>query len=96
MSSGAGKQLLLLFLLTCVVVAVFAVLALVLGLPVGDSIFDKGWFYFTRAMDGGTMGGDTGTGVRLVSTGATVGGVIASGLLISTLSGNFQERLEAI
>jgi len=96
LSSGAGKQLLLLFVLTCIVVAIFAVIALIIGLPVGDSYFDKTWFYFTRAMDGGTMGGDEGTGVRLVSTGATIVGVILTGLLISALSGNFQERLENI
>ncbi len=96
LSSGAGKQLFLLLVLTCVVVFVFAIIALAIGLPVGDTLFDKCWFYFTRAMDGGTMGGDEGTGVRLVSTGATVVGVILTGLLISALSGNFQDRLESI
>jgi hypothetical protein len=96
LSSGAGRQLLLLFVLSLGVVGVHTLLALAFSLPVGDRLGDKFWFYFTRILDAGTMGGDQGGAVRLVSTVDTILGVVVAGLLISTLAGNFQERLEAI
>jgi hypothetical protein len=96
LSSGAGRQLLLLFVLALGVVGIHTILALVFSLPVGDKVGDKFWFYFTRILDAGTMGGDQGGMVRVVSTVDTILGVIVAGLLISALAGNFQERLDAI
>lgn len=97
LSSGAGKQLLVLFVLSMVIVLVHTVLATVLSLDTGeDGFWNRFWFYFTRILDAGTMGGDAGAGVRIISTVDTILGVIVAGLLISALAGNFQERLEAI
>lgn len=96
LSGGAGKQLLLLFVLSIAIVLVHTAVAMVLALHVGEGFFDTFWFYFTRILDAGTMGGDEGPGVRIVSTVDTVLGVIVAGLLISSLAGNFQERLESI
>ena len=96
LSSGAGRQLLVLFVLSMVLVVFHTAVALALSLPVGDGVLDKFWFYFARILDAGTMGGDQGTLVRVVSTVDTILGVIIAGLLISALAGNFQERLEAI
>lgn len=102
LGGGAGKQLAFLFVLTCVIVIVFTILSVVLSLfapslEVADgNILDRAWWYFTRLLDAGTMGGDSGNVNRFVSTSATVLGVIVAGLLISSLAGNFQERLEAI
>lgn len=103
LSGGAGRQLLLLFLLTMLVVVVFTGVSLPIE-GVGPeatpehhvTVLDKSWFYFTRMLDAGTMGDDAGELNRFVSTGATILGVIVAGLLISSLAGNFQERLEAI
>ena len=103
LSGGAGRQLLILFALTMLVVVVFTGISLPIeGVgPEGTSehhvtVLDKAWFYFTRMLDAGTMGDDAGELNRFVSTGATILGVIVAGLLISSLAGNFQERLEAI
>ena len=102
LGGGAGKQLAFLFALTCLLVAGFTGLAALAsrtapGLHIADGdVVDQAWWYFTRLIDAGTMGGDTGTVNRVVSTAATILGVVVAGLLISSLAGNFQERLEAI
>jgi ion channel POLLUX/CASTOR len=101
LSGGAGRQLGFLFGLTVALVAIFTLLSYAgksAGFEVaeGDSWLDRAWFYFGRVMDAGTMTGDAGNVNRLVSTLATILGVIVAGLLISSLAGNFQERLEAI
>jgi ion channel POLLUX/CASTOR len=96
LSSGPGKQLLLLFVLTVGVVLLHLVVALILSLPVGDSVGEKFWFYFTRILDTGAMGDDEGWSVRIVSAVDTVMGLVVAGLLISALAGNFQERLDSI
>ncbi len=90
LSGGAGRQLLFLFVLTMAVVVVFTIVSLPLGIgpePEADksvTILDKAWF------------GDGGQLNRVISTVCTIVGVVVAGLLISSLSGNFQERLEAI
>ncbi|MBK8170246.1 MAG: hypothetical protein IPK60_07850 [Sandaracinaceae bacterium] len=102
LGGGAGKQLAFLFALTCVLVIGFTLLSMITsavapGLGIADgNILDRAWWYFTRLIDAGTMGGDGGNVNRLVSTSATVLGVVVAGLLISSLAGNFQERLDAI
>jgi hypothetical protein len=96
LSSGAGRQLLMLFVLSMAVVLVHLGLSELFGLSIEGDVGDRFWFYFTRILDAGTMGGDEGTGVRVISTVDTILGVIVAGLLISSLSGNFQDRLEAI
>jgi ion channel POLLUX/CASTOR len=99
LSSGAGKQLFLLFVLTMIVVVFHVIVATVLAGPTagaGDSFGERFWFFFTRVLDAGTMGGDEGTVLRIVATFDTIIGVIVAGLLISSLAGNFQERLESI
>ena len=110
LSGGAGGQLLFLFGLTMAVVVVFTIIAVPLGdAGVGPEagegeaahtgihlILDKAWFYFTRMLDAGTMGDDAGELNRVISTGATILGVVVAGLLISSLAGNFQDRLESI
>src|SRR5262249_49102974 len=101
LGGGAGRQLLFLFLLTCALVVVFTIIAVALGLKddtagMGPRVVDKAWWYFTRLIDPGTMGNDSGDVNRFVSTAATMIGVVVAGLLISSLAGNFQERLEAI
>lgn len=112
LSSGAGKQLLFLFVLSLLIVAVHVGLAYLVsalipahvaaahpGLDLagsGDGFIEKGWFYFTRILDAGTMGGDEGILLQAISTTDTILGVIVAGLLISALAGNFQERLEDI
>lgn len=101
LSGGAGRQLLFLFVLTIAVALLFTGLALGVNaaggeLAGGSGFLDVMWFYFTRFLDAGTMGDDGGTFNRFVSTAATITGVVVAGLLISSLAGNFQERLEAI
>ncbi len=102
LSGGAGKQLLFLLVLSIAIVLVHTIVATILGLVlsfdegVTSGFFDRMWFFFTRILDAGTMGGDTSWATRVVSTVDTILGVIVAGLLISSLAGNFQERLEGI
>ena len=102
LGGGAGKQLAFLFLLTCAIVVFFTIVSalasvIVPSLGVADgNIIDQAWWYFTRLLDAGTMGGDAGNVNRVISTAATIMGVVVAGLLISSLAGNFQERLDAI
>jgi ion channel POLLUX/CASTOR len=102
LSGGAGRQLMFLFALTIAVVVLFTGIGMLISafgveLKNGDDGVDnKAWFYFTRMLDAGTMGDDEGDVNRALSTGATIVGVVVAGLLISSLAGNFQERLEAI
>jgi hypothetical protein len=96
LSSGPGKQLLLLFGLTIGVVLLHTTVALILSLPAGDTVGDKFWFYFMRILDTGAMSDDEGVLMRMVSAVDTVMGLVVAGLLISALAGNFQERLESI
>ena len=103
LSGGAGRQLAFLFGLTLFLVLIFTIVSLPFsGLGPEDAadhastVLDKAWFYFTRMLDAGTMGDDAGEVNRLVSTAATILGVVVAGLLISSLAGNFQERLDAI
>ena len=102
LSGGAGRQLFFLFVLTLGIVVVFTTISLILGVgpeaAEGETVGmgDRIWHYFGRILDAGTMADDAGGVNRLVSTGTTILGVIVAGLLISSLAGNFQERLDAI
>lgn len=101
LSSGAGNQLLFLLGLSIAIVlfhVLLAVIATAAGAETGsgDGFWQKFWFYFTRILDAGTMGGDEGAWGRIISTFDTIAGVVVAGLLISALAGNFQDRLEAI
>jgi ion channel POLLUX/CASTOR len=98
LASGAGKQLLMLFALTLAVVLIHSALSVIFAVKHDDSagFWEMFWFYFTRSLDAGTMSADAGTGLRVLATVDTILGVIVAGLLISSLSGNFQSRLENI
>src|SRR6185503_12741760 len=112
LSSGAGKQLLFLFVLSLLIVIFHTGLAYLIAAVIPDTVtmthpglslegsgagfIEKVWFYFTRILDAGTMGGDEGILLQAISTTDTILGVIVAGLLISALAGNFQERLEDI
>lgn len=96
LSGGAGRQLGFLFALSMAIVLLFVGISTILHLPAGDHFLDRAWFYFTRLLDTGTMSGDDRNLERLISTAATISGVVVAGLLISSLAGNFQERLETI
>jgi hypothetical protein len=96
LGGGAGRQLLFLFVLTVGIVLVFSAVAVALGLHEDEGPLDALWYYFGRVMDAGTFTGDEGGLNRVVSTVATILGVIVAGLLISSLAGNFQERLDSI
>lgn len=98
LGAGAGRQLGFLFVLTMALVLIYTALGVICHLDeaIGDTLPDKLWYYFTRVLDPGTMGGDAGNLNRFLSTGASVMGVVIAGLLISSLSGNFQDRLDSI
>jgi hypothetical protein len=101
---GAGKQLLFLAILTGTLVVFFTLVGVVLGLGIRgrfsggfvERVYETAWYYFGRVLDSGTFTADSGLTNRVISTVASILGVIVAGLLISALAGNFQERLESI
>lgn len=101
---GAGKQLAFLAVLTASLVFFFTLIGVLLGLGIEDGfsggfierVYETAWYYFGRVLDSGTFTADSGLANRIISTVASILGVIVAGLLISALAGNFQERLESI
>lgn len=94
---GAGKQMAVLAMLTAALVGTFTLVGAVLGVGAADGgLIETAWFYFGRVIDAGTFTADEGWLNRIVSTAVSILGVVVAGLLISSLSGNFQDRLEGI
>src|ERR1700759_907752 len=54
------------------------------------------WQSLMRAIDAGTLAGDTGWQYRLLMLGVTVGGIFIVSLLISVLSNGLQNKLEKL
>src|SRR3954452_14766148 len=90
LSTGAGRQLLVLLAIVLLIVFLDVGVASILALEApGDNFGDMFWFYFTRVIDTGTMAGDQGAVLRLLSTFNTMSGIVVAGLLISSLASSF-------
>ena len=101
MSRGTSIMVAMLFLLSLAVIAVAAATISLTGLnqegaagriPFGEAF----WESLMRTLDSGTMGGDTGTGFRLVMLFVTLGGVFVVSTLIGVLSNGIEAQIDRL
>jgi len=103
MSRGAGPLIALLAVVTLGLILFCVLIVIVGGIKNGDSPDDQnlsfleaGWSSLMRTLDPGTMGGDTGWGLRGVSLMATLGGLFIVSALIGVITTGLDGRLEAL
>jgi len=60
------------------------------------SLVEAAWRGLMRALDAGTMGGDTGWGFRLIMLAVTLGGVFVISTLIGILTSGVEGKLEEL
>lgn len=101
MSRGTPVMVGMLFLLSLTVIVLAAVIISGLRLhqidpPDNLSFGEAFWESMMRTLDSGTMGGDTGTGFRLVMLFVTLGGVFVVSTLIGVLSNGIEEQMERL
>jgi len=102
MSRGTPAMVGMLFLLSLIVVFVAGAIISVAGfvqdgepttrLPFGEAV----WESLMRTLDSGTMGGDTGTGFRIVMLFVTLGGIFVVSALIGVLSNGLEDQMERL
>ncbi|MET4581774.1 voltage-gated potassium channel Kch [Conyzicola nivalis] len=98
MSKGTIAIIGLLALVTVAFIAVIAAVVAIFRLgPEGDpemSFSEAMWGSLMRTLDSGTMGGDAGTGYRVLMLIVTIGGVVVVASLIGIISGAFDSKVE--
>jgi Trk K+ transport system NAD-binding subunit len=85
--------------LTLLIIIVFGVIYIVSGISPDSEeemgAFDAFWQTFTRALDPGTMAGDTSWG-RLIGVLVTIGGIFILSALIGVLTTSLDEKLQML
>ncbi|MCI0554502.1 MAG: hypothetical protein L0287_26435, partial [Anaerolineae bacterium] len=100
MSRGTPAMVGMLFLLSLVIVFIAGGIIALAGfaqeggtaLPFGEAA----WESLMRTLDSGTMGGDTGTGFRVVMLFVTLGGIFIVSALIGVLSNGLEAQMERL
>jgi len=101
MSRGTPAMVGMLFVLSLIVVFVAGAIISATGfvqeagsprLPFGEAV----WESLMRTLDSGTMGGDTGTGFRIVMLFVTLGGIFVVSALIGVLSNGLEDQMERL
>ena len=99
MSRGTPAMVGMLFLLSLVIVVIAGAVISVTGfsqdgerLPFGEAA----WESLMRTLDSGTMGGDTGTGFRVVMLFVTLGGIFIVSALIGVLSNGLEAQMDRL
>ncbi len=57
---------------------------------------EAAWESLMRTLDSGTMGGDTGSGFRIVMLGVTLGGIFVVSALIGVLNNGLEDKLDEL
>lgn len=101
MSRGPGALILWLAILTAVMIVITTIIVLIFSIfPEGeDSSMGVGetlWQTLMRAMDAGTVAGDSGWGFRTVMFIVTIGGIFILSTLIGILSSGIDEKLQEL
>jgi voltage-gated potassium channel Kch len=101
MSRGTPVMVGMLFLLSLTVIVLAATIISGLRLhqvdpPDNLSFGEAFWESMMRTLDSGTMGGDTGTGFRLVMLFVTLGGVFVVSTLIGVLSNGIEDQMQRL
>jgi len=101
MSRGTPAMIGMLFLLSLAIVIVAGTTLFLTGFaPAGGderlSFLEAAWLSLMRTLDPGTMGGDTGTGFRLVMLFVTLGGIFIVSALIGVLNNGLATQMERL
>ncbi|HEU0296214.1 MAG TPA: NAD-binding protein [Anaerolineales bacterium] len=100
MSRGTPAMVGMLFLLSLVIVAVAGAIISIAGFAPENAerlpFAEATWESLMRTLDSGTMGGDTGTGFRLVMLFVTLGGIFIVSALIGVLSNGLQAQMDRL
>jgi len=101
MSRGTPAMIGMLFVLSLIVVFIAGAVISAAGfvqegelgrLNLGEAM----WESLMRTLDSGTMGGDTGTGFRIVMLLVTLGGIFVVSALIGVLNNGIEEQMERL
>ncbi|RPI90439.1 MAG: potassium transporter TrkA, partial [Chloroflexi bacterium] len=101
MSRGTPALIGMLFVLSLIVVLIAGAVISITGfVQEGEtgrlSFGEAAWESLMRTLDSGTMGGDTGTGFRLVMLFVTLGGVFIVSALIGVLNNAIESQMERL
>ncbi len=102
MSRGTPALIGMLFVLSLTVVLVAGMIISITGLaqegePSGSLSFgEAAWESLMRTLDSGTMGGDTGTGFRIVMLFVTLGGIFVVSTLVGVLSNGIEDQMDRL
>lgn len=101
MSRGPGALILWLAILTGIMIIITTMIVLIFRVfPEGENssmeIGETLWQTLMRAMDAGTVAGDSGWGFRLIMFLVTLGGIFILSTLIGILSSGIDERLQEL
>ncbi len=101
MSRGTPALIGMLFVLSLIVVFIAgAVISIADFVQEGEtaplSFGEATWESLMRTLDSGTMGGDTGTGYRIVMLFVTLGGIFVVSALIGVLNNGLEEQMDRL
>lgn len=100
MSRGTPAMVGILFLLSLIVIVIAAFVISFFGLHQIDSdalsFGEAFWESLMRTLDSGSMGGDTGTGFRLIMFFVTIGGIFVVSTLIGVLSNGIEDQMDRL
>jgi ion channel POLLUX/CASTOR len=101
MSRGTPALIGMLFVLSLVIVLIAGAVISISGLVQEDqqgrlSFGEAAWESLMRTLDSGTMGGDTGTGYRVVMLFVTLGGIFVVSALIGVLNNAIESQMERL
>ena len=100
MSRGTPAMILMLFILSLVIVFVAGAVITIAGFRQDGSepisFAEAAWESLMRTLDSGTMGGDTGTGFRVVMLFVTLGGVFIVSALIGVLNNGLEAQMDRL
>jgi ion channel POLLUX/CASTOR len=102
MSRGTPAMIGMLFVLSLIVVFIAGAVISITGfVQEGDTVQrlsfpEATWESLMRTLDSGTMGGDTGTGFRIVMLFVTLGGIFVVSALIGVLNNAIEGQMERL
>jgi len=101
MAKGTGSLIALLAIVTAALIAILTLIVVAIGkaaYPVGQphDFPDLLWGTLVRALDSGTVAGDTGWGYRGLMMLITIAGIVVVASLISIISGAFDAKVEEL
>ena len=101
MSRGTPAMILMLFMSSLAIVVLAGMVLFLTGFAPADetgrlSFPEAAWLSLMRTLDPGTMGGDTGTGFRIVMLFVTLGGIFIVSALIGVLNNGLEGQMERL